>query len=268
MTIKSLRKIKEDIISPPKVGEIVEGAIINRGRSALFLDLGPKGIGVIFGKELFEAKDALRDLKEGDSLSAKVVDIETPDGFRELSFSQAHQELAWQKLLQDKTEGKIFEVQIKGANKGGVICQLKGIQGFLPASQLSQEHYPKVKGADPAKIAQELQKLVGQKIQVKIFDLDAKGNKLIFSEKNIKQAPAPPELNQYQVGDKIEGKISGVTNFGAFLEFDKGIEGLIRNSDIPEEIKTELKIGKELTAKVIEVADNRIYLKILPKSAK
>ena len=268
MTIKSLRKIKEDLISPPKKGEIVEGTIINRGRSALFLDLGPKGIGVIFGKEFFAAKDELKNLKVGDSIFAKVTDIETPQGYRELSFNEAHQELAWQELLQDKTEGRVFEVQIKGANKGGLICQIKGIQGFLPASQLSQEHYPKVQGADPAKIAQELQKLVGQKMQVRIFDLDPRENKLIFSERNIKQAQDLPELHEYKTGDRVKGKISGITNFGAFLEFGKNVEGLIRNSDIPEEIKPKLKIGKQIEAQVAEIVDKRVYLKILPKKSK
>jgi len=269
MPIKSLRKIKTEIISPPKVGEIVEGKILERGRSSIFLDLGPKGIGIIYGKEFHVAKDALKNLNIGDKILAKVINLENEKGYRELSLAQASQEIAWEELRQIKEKGEIIEIQIKGANKGGLIAELKGIQGFLPASQLLPQNYPKVTDAEPAKIAKALQKFVGQKMKVKIFDVNQKEGKLIFSEKLTKKEKTEKELIKYKVGDVVEGEISGVTSFGAFIKFGEDLEGLIRASEISEgkgESPIEiLKIGQKVKAKIVEIINNRIYLSLKEK---
>jgi len=264
MALKSLKKIKEEVVCPPKVGEIVEGSIVGRGRSSIFLDLGPQGIGIIYGREFFNAKDQLKNLKEGTSVFTKVIGLETEDGYRELSFSDAHQELAWKELADARANEEIFEVVVKGANKGGLMCQLKGIHGFLPASQLLPEHYPKVKGAEPSRIAVELQKLVGQKIKVKVFDVSVNDKKLIFSEKATKKEKIEEELKKFEVGNVVDGEISGLTNFGAFLKFGQGLEGLIHSSEIPEKDKKEntLAIGKKVKAKIIEIVGSRIYLSL------
>ncbi len=254
------------MICPPKIGEIVEGKVINRDRSSLFLDLDAKGIGVIYGQEFFAAKETLKDLKPGDSLSAKVVNLETEDGFRELSLTEAREELAWEELRAAKEQGETFEIPIKGANKGGVICMLKGIAGFVPTSQLLPAHYPKVEGADPAKISHELQKLLGEKLQVKVFSVDPRERKLILSEKLTEQQEVDQELISCKIGEEVEGQISGVTNFGAFLKFGKNLEGLINASEIApagDKSPTEvLKIGDKLKAKIIKIEGDRIYLSI------
>ncbi len=266
MALKSLRKIKSAIICPPKVGELVEGKILSRGRSSLFLDLGAKGIGVIYGKEFFDAKDSLKGLEPDDVVFAKVLKLETEDGYRELSLVKAAQELAWGELMQAKEKEEIFDVQIKGANKGGLIAEVKGIQAFLPASQLLPEHYPKLERAEPAKIASELQKFLGKKTKVKILDVNAEEKKLILSEKATKKEKVVEELINYTVGDTVEGEISGVTNFGAFFKFGKGLEGLIHSSEIKaKENKNPveaLRVGDKFKAKIIEIANNRVYLSL------
>jgi len=269
MPIKSLRKIKGGIISPPKVGEIVEGTILERGRSSVFLDLGAKGIGLIYGKEFYATKDILKNLNIGDKVLAKVLSLENEDGYRELSLAQASQEIAWEELRKKKESGEIFEVQIKGANKGGLVTEVKGIQGFIPASQLSPENYPKVENAEPVKIARALQKFIGQTLKVKIFDVNQKEGKLILSEKATQREKQKKELAQYKVGDQVEGEITGVTSFGAFLKFGEGIEGLIHTSEIsqdddknPTEI---LKVGQKVKAKIIEIVNNRVYLSLKVK---
>lgn len=266
MALKSLRKIKSEIICPPKIGELVEGKVTAWGRSSLFLDLGAKGIGIIYGREFFEAKDALKNLKVGDTLFAKVLKLETEDGYRELSLVEATQELAWEELIQAKDQEEVFEVQIKGANKGGVIAQVKGVQAFLPASQLLPEHYPKVDRAEPSKIAFELQKFLGKKLKVKILDVDAREKKLILSEKATKKEKLTEELMNYKVGDIVKGEISGVTNFGAFFKFGKRLEGLIHASEISEKedkkLAGALKVGEKFKAKIIEIANNRVYLSL------
>ncbi|MCD6500876.1 S1 RNA-binding domain-containing protein [bacterium] len=270
MALRSLRKIKGEIISPPKTGEIVEGKILNWGKSSVFLDLGPKGIGIIYGREFQRAKDALKGLAIGDKVSAKVLDLESEEGYRELSLVEAAKEVAWVNLEEKKEKEEIIEVEVKGANKGGLICQVHGISGFLPASQLSPQHYPKVENGEGAKIASALQKFVGKKLKVKIIALDPKKEKLILSEKSRKLSPKKEDLAKYRVGDIVEGKITGVTNFGAFLGFDKNLEGLIHASEISEtKDPTEiLKIGQKVKAKIIEIINNRIYLSLKDLPAK
>ena len=266
MTLKTLKKINTEIICPPKVGELVEGTIINRGKSALFLDLNEKGIGIIYGKEFFDAKEELKDLKPGDKVTAKLIALETEEGYRELSLAMASQELAWDNLIAAKESGEAFDVTIKGANKGGLTCLVRSIPAFLPTSQLLPEHYPRVTGGDPSKIATELQKYVGEKFRIKIFDLDQKEKKLILSEKATKKEQAEEELKQYSTGNTVEGEISGVTNFGAFIRFGKDLEGLIHSSEISEK-ETEaaskvLKVGEKVKAKIIDISNNRVYLSL------
>ena len=260
MIVKPLKKMKTDIICPPKVGEIIEGTIINRAKSALYVDLGSKGIGVIYGREFFDSKPALKSLKPGDPISTKLIGLETEEGMRELSMVGANQEIAWKDLEEAKEKQSTIEVAISSANKGGLICMVNGIQGFLPTSQLLPEHFPKVEGADPARIATELQKIVGSKIKVRIFDLNPMENKLILSEKATKKEELAEKMLKFKAGEIIQGEISGVTSFGAFLIFEGGLEGLVPSSEIPE--KTALKIGQKVQAKITEVANNKIYLSL------
>lgn len=263
--LKILKKIKDDIISPPKAGEIVEAVLTNRGKNTLYFDLGLKGIGIVFGKEFLQAKGILKPLKIGDIVLAKVVAIETDEGYRELSLAQANQEMSWEELSQIKERGDVLDVSVKSANKGGLICPIDSILGFLPASQLSQENYPKVEGADPSKIAQELQKLVGKKLKVKILDVNPQEKKLILSERSIKKDKAQEELLKYQVGNIVEAEISGVTSFGVFLKFGDNLEGLVHASEIPIKLEREgssqgLQVGQKVKAKITEISESRVYL--------
>lgn len=264
MPLKTLKKIKMEIVCPPKVGELVEGKVLSKGKSTLFLDLGPKGIGVIYGREFFNAKDELKNLDIGDTVTAKLINLETEEGYRELSLALASQELAWDTLIQAKESGEAFDVLMKGANKGGLTCLVKGIAAFLPTSQLLPEHYPRVIGGDPSKIAAELQQYVGQKLKVKIFDLDPKERKLILSEKATKKEQTEEELKQYSTGDIVEVEISGVTNFGVFIKFGKDLEGLIHSSEISTEQAPDklLKVGQKVKAKIIEITNSRVYLSL------
>ncbi len=249
-----------EIICPPKAGEIVEGQVINRAKSSLFLDLGPKGIGVILGREFFESNSSLKNLKPGDKIMTKIVALETDDGFRELSLVGANQEMAWKELAIEQEKQTVFEAQVHSANKGGLICFLNGIQGFLPTSQLLPEHFPKVEGGEPSKIAFELQKLVGAKIKVRIFDLNPAENKLILSEKATKKEEREEKMLGFKPGETVQGEISGVTNFGAFLVFEDGLEGLVPASEMPE--NSNFKVGQKVQAKITEVVNNKIYLSL------
>ncbi len=267
MFSKNLKKVKDELISPPKVGEIVEGQIITFEPHSLFLDLGPRGIGIISGRSFYESKDILRSLAVGDALAAKVINLEDEDGYRELSPKEASKEITWETLKEKKEKGENLEVKISGANKGGLLAQVKSIPAFLPTSQLSPQHYPRVEGGDSTKIVKELQNLVGEKLKVKIFSLDPREEKIILSEKAGQKEEIKEILKKYQVGDIVEGKITGVTNFGVFLKFGPNeLEGLIHVSEIDKDEKKELsdiiKVAQQVKAKIIEMKEERVYLSL------
>lgn len=257
---------KNDLMKPPRVGEIVEGKIIGKGRSAVFLDLGPIGTGIIYGKEFYDAKEKLKNLKTEDKIFVKIIDLENEEGYIELSISGASKEMAFEILKQKKEEGEVTKVKILGANKGGLIAEISGFPAFLPVSQLSNEHYPKVEGGEKTKILKELQKFVGQELEVKILDLFQKDEQIILSERAKVLDKKRESLKKYKVGDEVEGEVTGITNFGAFLRFGENLEGLIHISELdwkiienPAEV---VKVGDKVKAKIIDILDNRVSLSL------
>ena len=258
---------KNNSLKPPRVGEIIEGKVIAKERGALFLDLGVIGAGIIYGKEFYEAKDSLKNLKIGDNVFAKIVDLENEEGYLELSISQAGKELTWGELRQKREEGEMIRIKISGANKGGLLAEISGISGFLPVSQLSPVNYPKVEGGETTKILKELQKFVGKELDVQIFDLDPKTNKLILSEKLKETKKIKESLKNYKVGDVIDGEIIGIVDFGAFIKFGKeNLEGLIHISELDwtiiEDPSRIVKIGQIVKAKIINISDDKVFLSL------
>ncbi len=258
---------QNDLLKPPQIGKIVEGKVIGKGRSAVFLDLGALGTGIIYGKEFQETKDEIKSLKIGDSVFAKIIDLENEEGYIELSLSGASNELAWEELKTKKEKGETITVKIEGANKGGLLAEVSGIQGFLPVSQLLPENYPRVEGADTNKILEELQKFIGQEMGVKIFDLDPRENKLILSERAKESEKIKEILKNYKVGDVVEGEVTGVTDFGAFIRFGKPeLEGLIHISELDWQLVEDpadiVKVKDKVKAKIIDITNDRVSLSL------
>jgi len=257
---------KNNLIRLPKIGEIIEGKVIGKERQGLFLDLGALGTGIIYGKEFQEAKNELKNLKIGDSVFAKIIDLENEEGYIELSISQASEELIWEGLSLKKENGEVVVVKISGANRGGLLTEISGIPAFLPVSQLESCHYPRVEGGDMAKILKELQKFVGKEMEVKIFDLSKKERKLILSEK-IKEIERIKEvLKNYKVEEVVEGEITGITDFGAFVKFGENLEGLIHISELDwkiiEDPSEVVKVGEKVKAKIIEISGEKVSLSL------
>ena len=159
-------------------------------------------------------------------------------------------------------------VRVLGANKGGLLVEVEGFQGFLPVSQLSPEHYPRVEGADKTQILTKLQKLVGKDLGVKILTLDYKKDILIVSEKATETKKLKEILKKYKNGDVVSGEITGIVEFGVFIKLlTDNLEGLIHISELdwrliddPAEI---VKIGQKVKAKIIEITpDGRISLSL------
>ena len=247
---------------PPAIEDVVEGPVIAVGRARVFIDLPPFGTGIIYGREYLSAREALKNIHLGDTITAKVVGSENEEGYIELSLREARQALIWNEAETAVQKKTVFELPITEANKGGLIIAWNGIQGFLPASQLAAAHYPRVPDGDKDKIFVELKKLVGEKLEVMIINANPKEGKLIFSEKGAAPSERASLVEKYNIGDVLDGIVTGATEFGVFVKLEEGLEGLVHISEMDwalvENPKTRYKAGDNVKVKVIEIKDGKV----------
>jgi len=251
-----------------KEGDLVDVLLMENGNKAVFFDVPSIGTGIIYGTELINAKGILKKLKIGDSVTAKVVEPENDDGFVELSLAQADKQKAWQEVKELKDRGEVVEILITGANNGGLIADLEGLQAFLPASQLSNEHYPKDMGGGRENLLEELGKFIGEKLSVKVLGVNLRTNKLIVSEREVVAEDIKELLTKYKEGDIVSGIVSGVANFGVFIRFadEPKIEGLVHISELSHNVvdhpKEIVDVGDMVKAQVVEIRDGRVSLSL------
>lgn len=252
--------------SRPEVESLVEGPVIAIEKSAVYVALEPFGTGVIYGREYNNARDIIKKINIGDVIKAKIVEVENEDGYTELSLKEAKQALLWGEADVAIKEKTIMDILVKEANKGGLIMEWQGIAGFLPASQLKPEHYPRVEDSDKDKILKELKKLVGKKLSVIIISALPKEGKLIFSEKDNNPEERKEIVGKYTVGDELEAVVAGIVDFGVFLKIEEGLEGLVHISEVDwglvEDLRSMFKVGDKIKAKIIEIKDGKISLSI------
>ncbi len=261
-----MSKFLNETKNPPVIGDLVEGTVLALDKTGVYIDLPPYGTGIIYGREYLTARDIIKKINIGDSITAKVVDTENPLGYIELSLKEARTALIWTEAEEAIRNKTILELLVKEANKGGLILEWQGIQGFLPASQLKAEHYPRVSEGDKDKILEELRKLVGQRIAVAIIAATPKENKLIFSEKNHEEKDKGKIIEKYKVGDEVEGTVTGIVDFGIFVKVEEGLEGLVHISEIDwalvEDPKQYFKINDRVRTKIIEIKEGKISLSV------
>ncbi len=259
-----LNALKEQKIPAP--GELVEGTVINVGKNEVMIDIGGYAIGIVRGKELEDESGEYSDLKVGDKVQATVLELENEKGALELSFRQAGHQKAWDNLEKMKKEGTIIKAKIVDANKGGLMCKIGGVVGFMPVSQLTPEHYPRVEGGDKNKILEILKGYVNQEFEVKIIDVDEREEKLILSERAAWEEKQKDIISQYKVGQIVEGVVTGVVDFGAFIEFGEEMEGLIHISELAwqriDNPRDFIKVGDKVKAKIIDIEGSKISLSI------
>ena len=262
-------KLVENMKNPPVEGDIIEGPVINIEKSAVYIDLAPLGTGIIYGKEFITARDIIKKINVGDTVAAKVVDTNNKDGYIELSLKEARQALIWSEAEEAIASKKTLELPVLEANKGGLIIAWQGINGFLPASQLKAEHYPRVTDGDKDKILEELRKIVGKKISVTIISALPKEGKLIFSEKSPTGTEVKDKekiVGKYKIGDQFEGTVTGIVDFGVFVKIEDGLEGLVHISEIDwslvEDPRLLFKVGQKVNVKIIDIKENKISLSI------
>lgn len=244
-----------------KVGDIVEGTVDSVYKHEAWIDLGANGVGVVLRREI----NPSQSLERGQSIVVSVIDPETDNGHALLSMRRAVKDRGWDQLQQAFEDGEILDISPYDANRGGLLVELEGIRGFLPVSQLAAGNYPRVTGADKDEILQKLNKLINKTLRVRILDINRKENKLIFSEKEAVKYETQERLGKLKVGDTVKGTVTGVIDFGAFVNVD-GIEGLIHISEISwervENPRDYIKTGDVVEAKIIAVDKDRLNLSL------
>lgn len=258
--------ISSEDVKPLLEGDLIEGTVITTSGITMYIDLGLHGTGIIFGREFLNAKDMIKNINVGDTVKGKIIELENQDGYIELSLKEARQALVWSDADKIMKSGEILELPVKEANKGGLMIEWQGIQGFLPASQLKSEHYPRVDDGDKDEILKELKKLVAKKLSLTIIGANPKEGKLIFSEKgNIKEEKREA-ATKYNVDDILDTEVSGIVDFGVFLRIENNLEGLVHISEMDwslvDDPRLLFKLGDKVKAKIIEIKNGKISLSI------
>lgn len=250
----------EKYLAFPKAGDVMKCTVIAVGRNEVRCDIGGIAIGLIRGPEL----DKNLDLRMGDEVEATVVDLENEFGELELSLKGAGRKRSWDKIKELFTQGVVISAKIMDANKGGLITRVENVPAFLPVSQLSPNHYPRVAGGEKNKILEKLKSLVGQSMDVKVLDVNEDEEKIVVSEKAVWETKQESVLAKYKVGDRVEGNVTAVTDFGAFVRFDDNLEGLVHISEIAwqriDHPRDVLKVGDQVRAEVINIEGSKIFL--------
>ena len=279
VTVSKMEELlKEFPVQSLQEGKKIKGVVIAIDKHALFVDLGEYGTGIVYGKEI---KDGIGDnrkkLKQGSEIVATIIDQENEEGYVELSVKEAMMEEAWNDLREKMSTRDVLSAKILDANKGGLMIEINSVIGFMPVSQLSAEHYPRVDDGDKNKIFEILKSYVGIDMRIVVLDAIEDEEKLIVSEKEAYKDEEKEAISEFKMGDIVEGEISGVVDFGAFVKFsppskksegdekDK-LEGLVHISQLDWKLISNprdfVKVGDKIKAKIIDINETRISLSI------
>lgn len=260
-TMDELLAREDDGVKQIVQGDSVIGTVLSIRKHEVLVDLGAQGVGLVPRREV----GFYRSLNLGDEVNASVVDTEIENGYSLLSLRKAAKDRGWDEIVTKMESGEILEVSPYDANRGGLLVEYDGVRGFLPVSQLSAEHYPRVGSSDKDEILQRLNSLIGQKLTVRVLDCDRKANKLIFSEKEAIKDGLAERFEKLTIGDTVKGVVTGVVDFGVFVNVD-GIEGLVHISEISWERVNNpsdyVKVGDNIEAKIIAIDKDRLSLSI------
>ena len=260
-TMDELLAASEGSFKKAVAGDTVNGTVISVKKHEILIDLGAQGVGLVPRREASFA----RNLEPGQEVTASVIEDEMDDGYILLSLRKAAKEKGWDEIQSKLENNETVEVIPFDANRGGLLVEYEGIRGFLPVSQLSAEHYPRVGSADKDEILQRLNSLVGKPIKSRVLDANKKDNKLIFSEKEAVKDGLAERFAELKVDDIVQGVVTGVVDFGVFVNVD-GIEGLVHISEISWERVNNpsdyVKVGDQIKAKIIAIDKERLSLSI------
>ncbi|OGM01488.1 hypothetical protein A2480_04350 [Candidatus Uhrbacteria bacterium RIFOXYC2_FULL_47_19] len=255
--------VDKTFLNIPKTGDVVKGKVIAVGKNEVRIEIDGFRTGVVRGREIVDPSREFSDVKVDDEVEATVIDLENENGDVELSFRFAGHRRAWDQIQELFRSGEPVNIKITEASKGGLLVRLNHVPGFLPVSQLAPENYPRVAGGDKSKILDKLKKFVGKEIEVRVLDVNETEEKLIVSEKAVWEEKQRSVIAKYKVGDAIEGEVSALAEFGAFVKFDI-LEGLVHISEIAwqriDHPKNLLQVGDTVRAEIIGIEGSKIFL--------
>ncbi len=250
-----------------KYGDVMEGIIMHLDRDELLVDIGSKAEGIVPAKEYSSLSAEEKDkLEIGDTVLVFVVQPENPEGHPVVSIDRARQEKSWRKLQEMHEQNQVIEAEVTNYNKGGLLVNLDGVRGFVPASQVSE-----IRGGDESSKQADMARLIGSTLPLKVIEINRHRNRLILSERqaiqerrDVMKERLIEELNEGEIRD---GRVSSICDFGAFVDIG-GADGLVHLSELswsrvrhPSEL---LKIGEEVKVYVLSInaQDKKIALSI------
>lgn len=261
----------EAFTNVPNIADTIEGTVVSASRREVRIDIDGLTVGIVRGRELFSESDQYNNLEPGQRVEATVIDLENENGEMELSFKYAGEAKAWETMREMFTSGETHSAKVLDANKGGLIVKVGFINGFLPVSQLAPEHYPRVSGGAKTRILEKLKEYVGTTFRTKVIDVNEDDNKLIVSEKAVWEEEQKNVIAEYNKGDNVEGIVTAVADFGAFVKFpleakDEAsyLEGLVHISEIAwqriDHPRDFVKVGDQVKAEIIGIEGSKIFL--------
>lgn len=255
-------------LSGPREGDVVEAELLRKNTRQAFFDIEGFGTGILYGAEFLNAKSIIRSLEPGSKIPAKITNLDGESSFVELSLAEADKQQVWNQIKELQESGEIVKAKVTGVNSGGLTLNLLNLKAFLPISQMANDHQPKQTDGDKQKIADELKKLIGEELNIKIIDVNPRSNKLIVSEREVASVNLKELLANYKIGQEIEGLVSGIADFGVFIRFidNPDIEGMIHISELDHRIvdnpKEVVKVNDTVKVKIIDIRENRVILSL------
>jgi small subunit ribosomal protein S1 len=257
-SMESLMKAEDSGLEFPSQGEIRTGTIASISSTQILVSVGAKSEGVIAGRELDQIPQPERDaFQVGQEIHVYVVNPEDQNGNIVLSFTRAQEQMGWERVEKMLETSEGYDGKVDGYNKGGLIVDVYGLRGFIPASQISMARRNASQGDTPE---QRWAKMIDEPISVRVIEVDRSRRRLILSERaanpESRQSIKERVIEELQEGEIRTGRVTSLADFGAFVNIN-GADGLVHLSEIsweriqhPSEV---LEVGQEVQVKVISV---------------
>ncbi len=246
-------------------GQAIEGVLMFKDRDDMLIDIGTKSEGVVPMRERQSlSAERLNELRVGDKVLVVVVRPDSgPDGEDGpiLSIDKARTEVSWRKLQQQFEAGEVFEVDVVGYNKGGLMVEVEGVRGFIPASQVNALSGV---GDSEENRQSQMSRLVNTKLLVKIVEVNRDRNRLILSERQAvreqREASKGRLMQELEAGQTRDGVVTTLAKFGAFIDLG-GVDGLVHVSELSwariDDPKQILQVGQHVKVYILSIDQER-----------
>ena len=251
----TMAELLEGEILPKELrrGDIVEGQVMGADPDGILVSVGYKSEGVVPAREFRSiGSDPRAHYAVGDTINVYVMDASGNDGQVLLSLDRARATTAWAHLEEAEQSEEFVSGKIVGHNRGGVVVDLGGVQGFVPLSQIVLPHGVEHEAALAAR--------VGEEVTLKIIEVSHKRNRVVLSERGAvrkqREELKGHLLDSLQEGDARHGHITGISNFGAFVDIG-GADGLIHISELSwmpvTDVSQIVQVGQEVDVQIMRV---------------